>query len=502
MTSNSCTLFAAIYVADFPAQAILRLRQDLRTHPVAILDGVAPQEQVCSLNHHARKRGVIPGMSRLEVEELGGICVHKRSIETERNARTILLEYLSQFSPRIEETFAPNATGFVLDISGTERLFGSPAALAKRIQTCIHSDGGFRASIAVSHNFDTARIKAAFSRGLAIVPLDQEATSLTSISVAALPLGDEDLETFALWGILRLGDLAELIEEELIARLGQKAKHWLNLARGMEEHIFLPIEATVELREHIDFETPIENLESLMFIAAGMISSLITRASSRAMALACLTVQMDLEKSPAYQRLIRPAIPSSDRKFLLKLLQLEIAAHPPQAAIHSLTLIAESGQQSKVQMGLFAPQTPDPSRLDVTLARLKALVGDDRVGSPQLLDTNRPDGFAMEDFSVPSQSALRENACIQISLRRIRPPRPIRMQLEYAKPALFQDGIDRYCVQVAYGPWLTSGCWWSVDQWDLEEWDVLATNNAGDSIGCLIVHDHLKKQWRWDALYD
>jgi protein ImuB len=101
MTSKSCTLFAAIYVADFPAQAILRLRQDLRTHPVAILDGVAPQEQVCSLNHHARKRGVIPGMSRLEVEELGGICVHNRSIETERTARTILLEYLSQFSPRI-----------------------------------------------------------------------------------------------------------------------------------------------------------------------------------------------------------------------------------------------------------------------------------------------------------------------------------------------------------------------------------------------------------------
>jgi protein ImuB len=165
-------------------------------------------------------------------------------------------------------------------------------------------------------------------------------------------------------------------------------------------------------------------------------------------------------------------------------------------------LIAASGQQSTVQMGLFTPQTPDPSRLDVTLARLKALVGNDRVGSPRLIDTNRPDGFAMEDFSVSGQTALREDASIQISLRRIRPPRPIRMQMQSAKPALFQDGVDRYCVQVAYGPWLTSGCWWSVDQWDLEEWDVLATNNAGDSIGCLIVHDHLKKQWRWDAMYD
>jgi hypothetical protein len=69
---------------------------------------------------------------------------------------------------------------------------------------------------------------------------------------------------------------------------------------------------------------------------------------------------------------IRPALPSIDRKFLLKLLQLEIAAHPPQAAVLSFTLTAEGGQSSKVQLGLFAPQTPEPSRLDVTIARLKA----------------------------------------------------------------------------------------------------------------------------------
>ena len=99
---------------------------------------------------------------------------------------------------------------------------------------------------------------------------------------------------------------------------------------------------------------------------------------------------MKLEKSHSYHRVIRPAIPSNDRKFLLKLLQLEIAAHPPQAAVVSLTLTAEAGQSSKVQLGLFAPPAPEPSRLDVTLARLKAMVGSDRVGSPVLHDSHRP----------------------------------------------------------------------------------------------------------------
>ncbi|MGA8086619.1 MAG: DNA polymerase Y family protein [Terracidiphilus sp.] len=501
MTIQSNALYAAIYAADFPAQAIVRLRPDLRAHAVVILDGVAPHERVCSLNLHARKRRVAPGMTRLEVEELGGIYVQSRSIETERAARMILLESVSQFSPRIEETFATNACGSVLDITGTERLFGSPAILAQRIRSSIQSSG-LRASVALSHNFDTARIKAAFSRGITVVPDKQEAVSLAATPISALPIDEEDYETFAVWGISCLGELAELPEEELITRLGQKATLWLKLARGMAEHFFLPIEARFELKEHAAFETHIEQLDSLMFMAANMISSLVTRATSRALSLATINVHMDLEKEIIYQRVIRPAIPSSDCKFLLKLLQLEIAAHPPQAAITSLTLTAEAGQQNKMQLGLFAPQTPEPSRLDVTLARLKALVGDDRVGSPKLLDTHRGDSFVMENFSVTSLTVPREDTNIRVSLRRMRPPRPIRMHLECAKPACFYDGTDRYGVQVAYGPWLTSGCWWSVNQWDLEEWDVVAANELGESIGYLIVHDHLKKQWLLDALYD
>src|ERR1700759_4845635 len=124
MMQKSNSLYAAIYAAEFPAQAILRMRPDLRAKPVAILDGIAPQERVCSFNRQARIRGIVSGMSRLEVEELSDVYVFSRSIETECNAKAVLLECISQFSPRIEETLAKNSCGFVLDITGTERLFG------------------------------------------------------------------------------------------------------------------------------------------------------------------------------------------------------------------------------------------------------------------------------------------------------------------------------------------------------------------------------------------
>ncbi len=383
------SLFAAVYAAEFPAQAILRLRPDLQSRAAVVLDGAPPQERVCALNHAARKRGIVSGMTRLEVEELDGVHILSRSLDTECAARTVLLECVSQFSPRIEETFAWNACGFALDISGTERLFGPPEKLARSLREAIVS-AGFKTSIAVSANFDAARIKAEFARGITVIPRGEEAAALASIPISALRMDVDSYETFAIWGIRALDGLAELPREELISRLGQQSLAWLALSRGAAEHTFQPLEARFQLKEHIEFDDHVEQLDSLLFLGANMIDNLVTRAAARALSLATLTVEMSLEGSRGYKRVIRPAIPSNDRKFLLKLLQLEIAAHPPQAAVVSLTLTAEAGQQSKVQLGLFSPPTPEPSRLDVTLARLKAMVGTDRVGSASLKNTHRP----------------------------------------------------------------------------------------------------------------
>ena len=501
MNGQSNSLYAAVYAAEFPAQAFLRLRPDLQSQSVVVLDGYPPQECVCALNLHARKRGVVPDMTRLEVEELGGIYILQRSLETEQSARTVLLECVSQFSPRIEEVFTREACGFVLDISGTERLFGPAEKLARSIRTIITS-AGFRVSIAISANFDTARIKAEYARGITIIPTGEEAPALANIPITALPLEEEQYDTFALWGIRSLGELAELPQEELIARMGQQSIDWLQLSRGIVSHTFQPIEATFELKEHVEFETHVDQIDSLLFIGSNMIHSLVARASGRALSIATLTVQMKLEESLIYRRAIHPAIPSSDCKFILKLLQLEIASHPPQAAVMAFTLSAEAGHPSKVQLGLFAPQTPEPSRLDVTLARLKALVGSDRIGSAVLRDTHRSGSFVMEEFVISEHRSVEPCTQIRTSLRRVRPPHPLHMRLRSLVPAEFHDGAERYEVQVAYGPWHSSGSWWSIDQWDLEEWDVMAVSSAGETVGCLIIYDHLQKKWLLDAYYD
>jgi protein ImuB len=505
-------LYACVHAAEFPSQALLRLRPDLQALPVAVLQGRAPLEQVCSMNRRARLQGAATGMTRLEAEALtnqnGGLRLLPRSPEVEAAARAVMLECAANFSPRIEdvgrdatkEASHATACAFMLDITGTERLFGPPRALAERLRNAQIS-AGFRASIAVSANFHAARMLAAASRGIAVIPAGEEATALARLSVALLEIPEDHAETLALWGIRTLGELAALPLVDLIARLGQEASAWRNLAIGAHAHTFQPIEDAFSLRELCEFETPVEQMDSLLFVGARMIDSVALRAATRAMSLASVTVDLEHEGKRAHRLVLRPALPSVDRKFLLKLLQLEIAANPPPAAVLSLTLTAEAGQSAKVQLGLFAPQTPEPSRLDVTIARLKAIAGEDRVGSPVLEDTHRAGTFRMTAFAAENPPEEEKDNQPRMALRRLRPPLAVRVALNAGQPTLFHDGRQSYKVATSFGPWRSSGCWWSMDGWDSEEWDVLA-ESQGAPVACLLVMDRSKHEWRLEAFYD
>jgi protein ImuB len=494
-------LFAAVHAAEFPAQAWLRLRPDLQSQPVVVLEGNAPLESVCAMNMRARRRGASLRMTRVEAKELNGLRILSHSPANESAACEVFRECASHFSPRIEDASEGTSQLLVLDITGSERLFGPPLKLAERLRATLHS-AGLRVSIAVSINYDTARMLSACSRGITVITEGEESSALSNLPIASLNLQADHYETFVLWGIRTLGQLATLPEVDLIARFGQQARLWRLLSRGEAGHTFQPIEANLQLKEFMEFETQVEQIDSLLFIASKMIDSLVARATSHALSLALLNIRMDLEEGHVYERVIRPAVPSIDRKFLLKLLHLEIAAHPPQSAVHMLTLSAEAGHSSIVQLGLFAPQTPEPSRLDVTLARLKAIVGDDRVGSPALEDTHEPNRFRMEGFALNIKSTSMLTECPRMSLRIVRPPAPVRVMLLANRPVTFRNGEIRYEISAAYGPWKTSGCWWSTGGWDTEEWDVIAVNGTGETMGCVLVLDCKRNCWQLEAMYD
>lgn len=502
--SKPSELYACIYAREFPAQAMMRLREELRSSAVAVLAGEPPIQHVCALNGRARSLGAVHGMTRAEMDVFDNVVLLPRSLQEEAAARAALFECAGMFSPRMEDRSNNPSAICVVDIAGTDKLFNSPKSLGENLLTRTKAIG-ITASVAISSNFEAA---ICFARALSgrtgvfVVPPGKETELLAPLPLSVLELSLEHAEVFSLWGIVTLGMLANLPEMELVSRLGQQGKRLHQLARGECPHLFNPLEPAFILEEHIELDTPIENFESLLFVVGVMLNHLIVRASNRVLALASVTMTLALEGGRSHTRTVRPALPANDRQLWLKLLHLDLQAHLPDAAVLSLVLTAESGNPSKVQLGLFAPQAPEPGRLDVTLARIRAIVGENCVGRAALKDTHQPDGFRMEPFSVPTSIEKITQARSHLAARQLRPPAGITVVLRNRQPERFVFRESRYTVEQTYGPWYASGDWWSPTLWSLEQWDLVARAQDGQMLCCCVTHDLARECWQMESLYD
>lgn len=503
MTKQS-EIYACLYAKEFPAQALLRLRPELRTKPCVIMEGDPPLEEVCSLTRRARSIGLVRGMTQVEVDTFTGVTVLKRSLKEEATAKEVLLECAGCYSPRVEDSSADHSFLCVLDIAGTTGLFGPPETFARNLLTRVRSLG-IASCISVSSNFyaAVAFAKAPLPLSVRIIPSGGESTALAELPLAALDLSEEHAETFSLWGIRTLGMLAVLPEKELISRLGQDGKRLRQMARGEAPHLFQPVEPVFTLQERLELDSPIEVVDALMFVANLMLEQLILRATARVLSLASVAITLLLEGGATHTRTVKPALPTNDRQLWLKLLHLDLETHPPQAAILVVELNAEPGTTSQVQLGLFSPQLPEPSRLDVTLARIRAIVGDENVGCAVLTDTHQLDGFRMEPFSIASKAAPRISPTLsRPAMRRLRPAEIVSVMLQSERPKAFTFRERRYFVERAYGPWLTGGEWWTATLWGCEQWDLAARAHDGTMLCACLTRDLLRNQWQMVGLYD
>lgn len=507
--SRPAELYACVCVMEFPAQALLRMRTQLRGRACVVLEGEAPLEQVCSMTPAARALGAACGMTRVEVETFPHLTVLRRSSQEETAARAALLQCARGFSPRVEECSEDRIFRCVLDIAGMEKLFGPPESLARNLLSRIEALG-MTACAAISCNFHTAIVAAqgllqdtSQPNSIPVIQTGNESARLAPLPLSVLGLSQEQAETFALWGISTLGMLAALPEKELIARMGRDGQRLRQLARGELPHLFQPVEPPFVLAERMELDAPVELLDSLLFVIAVMLNQLIQRAQDRILALAAVTVTLRLEGGGMHTRTVRPALPTNDKQLWIKLLHLDLEAHPPQAAILAIALKAEPGRTGKVQLGLFSP-LPEPSRLDVTLARIRALVGEENAGCAVLRDTHVPEAFRMEPFALsaggkpvhapPSRSRM--------AMRRLRPPERTLVVVHDEKPATFTFRERRYAVDRVYGPWTSSGEWWNQELWSVEEWDLVARAQDGSLLCCCMTRDPGRSIWEVAALYD
>jgi len=405
-------------------------------------------------------------------------CVYAPSSE-----QATLLALASSFSPLVEDT----APGMVIfSIMGLGRLIGTPQEIAAVIARR-GAEAGIQANLAISADPDTAMLAARHLRGITLIPPDREADRLGSLPVHVLPAEPELIETGLIetldrWGIRTLAELAALPELGFIARFGDAGERILRLARGETHRSLRVITPPESYQRRVELEHPQRLLEPLLFVISSLLNELMQGLSFN-------RVTLKLNQIP---RTLEFPVPVRDSKVILKQLQFDLEAHPPQSAILRVEVQLNPTDPRVLQHGLFIPQAPAPEKLQLTLARLTALLGEGNVGSPELLDTHRPDAFVMRAFSAEAPATPAQPAAIRFAFRYYRPPIAAQVRVKAERPV----SVNAQPILTATGPWRASGEWWTTAPWDREEWDVELSN------GGLYRVYQASQRWFLEGMYD
>jgi protein ImuB len=558
--------YACIFVPVFPVAAVFRAEPELRALAVAIFEGKPPLEKVFAVNESAGRIGITPGMTKAQAELCSELTLRPRSPLQESVAHAALLDCAQSYSPCVEDAAADTA---ILDLAGMESLFGSLPEIARNLFRRA-AELGIDGNVAVASNPDAAVLAARGFSGVTIISPGREGETLGSLPIEVLfaqgcerKKKDDNqqeeagllgtlLGTLDRWGVRDLRALAALPAIALSERLGQEGLRLQQLARGATSRTLVPVEALPVFEEAIELEHPIVLLEPLAFLLNRLLEQICARLASRALNTQELRLTLELQnltggnprldisetssKSDAspiasqttaqhfvsgrqtkFCRTLSLPLPLLDPKLFLKLLQLDLNAHPPGAPIIKIRLAAEPARPRSAQGGLFLPPTPEPEKLELTLARIAALVGESHVGSLELLDTHRAEGFRLRRFmpgatqerapaqeNRPGRTEPTKDKSAVAALRMFRPPLRATVTLENGQLVRVVCSKKKEAqgnVLWKAGPWRSSGDWWEREAWSRDEWDIALQTAEGIALYRL-VHDLLGGGWFVEGTYD
>jgi protein ImuB len=455
----------------------------------------------------------------------------------------VLTAIARDFSPRLERH---GSACVVLDVSGLGRLLGDAQGIGAELdRAAADRAAGIRVAIAPTQT--AARLMAIARPGLTIaagdvaaalasLPIETlralvadggyDAGSAAGVQVAArLKATADRLATFRRWGLTTLGEVAGLPAADLSERMGQAGLVLQRLACGVDLAPLVPDPGVPRFIQSIELEWPIDALEPLSFVLARPLDRLSAALESADRGAAALRLDLRLTDRTMHARVLQLPAPIRDAKVLRTLLLLDLESHPPSAAIDIVTIEIDPAPARIIQYSLLERAMPSAETLATLTARLGALVGERRCGSPAVLDTYRPDSFEMrrfdrslgeggslgeagsnrkpEAFAKPEGQGGASQRIGTLILRRFRPPVAIRVTVLRGRPvriAIDRRGMPGGYVEQQAGPWRTSGAWWDAASsgWDRDEWDVALS----DGSLCRLFRDRTTGGWFLEGVLD
>jgi protein ImuB len=475
-TNDALPAFAVLRLPDFSLQAVLSTETALRGQPAALVDCTAAdarrtgKARVLQLTAAARKAGAAEGMTANQARaRCGVLSILPRSPAAEEAAQGALIECAFRISSHVESTAPGTATLAVrAPASARERTAAaSMAALARAHLAALH----FEVQAGFGPTPDLAGIAARLPPGQVV----DSAADLAGFPVEALDPPPALLGLWRRWGIETIGEFTRLGREEILRRLGPEAGALFDQASGRTVRPLRCTQPAEDFIEGVDIEHGIEALEPLLFLLRRLLERLARRAEALHRVLAEVRLDLGLGDGSRHERRFQVPSPTSRIEPLFRMLQTHLEGLTTPHPITQVVLGGVPARGAHQQFDLFATALRDPNQFAETLARLTALLGSERIGTPVLEASHRPDAFHMQpaDFTAPVRRAEAAALPLGLSLRRFRPALPAHVQSgPKCGPRYVDAGGIRGAITAAYGPMLLSGDWWSPQEWSRAEWDV------------------------------
>lgn len=448
---------------------MLRAEPGLAAQPVVLRETDNSVVTFCTKAAHLA--GIRPGQSLPQAAaRCPAMLVRSPQRDLEREAEAALLAAAFSVGPQVELT-APGHCTLALDGLGANRR--EPAlrgALAELAAAGLESSAGFAATPLL-----------AFYAACQAAPGEILAGTHELLAPLPLAVADPTPEQMAIlhqWGIRTLGQLIALTKADITHRLGRAGLDLWERASGGRTRPLHPKAPPQEFFAAHDCEHELETLEPLLFIFRRFVDRLAAELRNAHVAAQALELTLGLADDSRHGHLIRLPEPVSDAEILFRALHTYLETLRTPAAIVGVHLRVQPERSLVRQRGLFDGGLRDPHGFADTLARVMALVGSDRVGTPACENTHRPDHFQV----LPPPPTLEPlspgftHPPHGLPLRRHRPPLPATVELQGNRPAFLWSAGLHGEVHTATGPCHSSGDWWEkAHVWQREEWDVELT---------------------------